>query len=844
MPYAGSEARDQQSDHAGAWPADAYYGDVDGVWTDDGVNVTSPARAANRNVPGDGKFDQNTLPSAVELPVGRLDFRHLSPALFGLPPVELLRRYLLKNHRWRTGQFEVPNRAVVDDQLGWSGGEAFAAGGFRNAYPLVESSQVVAGDFLTATNQRYLLGFGAGADGSYTSAGGVGDAGDFATDSVNIVFANFFGDYFGDWDYESNPLLPAALASKGSLLACGWAGRPHWLLQGLAAGETIGYCLQETQNAQYNEAYGHFEGESGTHVALLGDPTLRARVVKPATQLSAVSNCTQVNLHWTASPDPTVLGYLVYRAFGQDGPYTRLTPNAITGTEWSDLNPVADTLYYSVRALKLETTPGGGHYYNSSTGVLQSVIFLPGTLPTILGLGGTLNCQVHSLTLGAHFEPPGSAFHWYKPDGSLLNGYTATEGGIYRVVVTAPNGCTAAAYATVMVDTLLPLPLLPAAVMLDCAHPTALYTVPADTTNKIHYTWNGTPVLSGEVIDLVASSVLTVSSSGNGCSKTYTVLVTSDFTLPGAEASSDGQALDCTHSTVPLYGSSGTSNVQYAWTDANGHLSFEQNIVATVGGAYCLTVTALNGCTATDCISVEASGEAVAVQILSNLGLCNDGSSINLGANVTSGTPPFQYSWSNGQTSPYIDLTPGFSGDLALTVTDDHQCVGMAFFTVLPQLSVFALKNNESVSGAADGYIDLQVGGGAPPYSYLWSNGSTMQDLDSLVGGVYMVTCTDAVGCSVVLTVPISTTVGADVLVLEHGLRIFPNPAKDAVGVYFREQETATIRLTDLAGRMIATQTREAAAFLLDTSALRSGLYVLWVELPAGRIGYRVVVER
>ncbi len=782
------------------------------------------------------------MPSAVELSVGRLDFRHLSPALFGLPPVELLRRYLSKNHRWRTGQFEVPNRAVVEDELGWSGGEAFAADGFRNAYPLMESSQVVAGDFLSPTNQRYLLGFGAGANGTYTSAGSIGSAADFATDSVNVVFANFFGDYFGDWDEETNPLMPAALASKGSLLACGWAGRPHWLLQGLAVGETIGYCLRETQNAQYNDAYGHSNGESGAHIALLGDPTLRAKIVKPASQLTAVSNCTQVNLHWTASPDPEVLGYLVYRALELSGPYTRLTVNTITGTDWSDLNPVADTLYYSVRALKLETTPGGGQFYNTSTGVIQSVIFQPGTLPTILGLGGTLNCQVHSLTLGAHFQA-GTNVQWFKPNGTPLGGYIATEGGVYRVVATAQNGCTAAAFATVMVDTFLPTINLPNAVTLNCNQTTVAYELPIDTSNTIQYTWNGGPVSPGDFIFLTQSSTLMVSSSRNECSKTYSLLVTSDFTPPDAEVSSDGNALDCTHSFVQLYGNSNITDVAYAWSGNGGEGSSQQNPMVTIAGEYCLTVTGLNGCTSTNCIAVQALGEVVTVQVMSNAGLCNDGNPITVNANVSSGTPPFQYAWSNGQTTANIDLPPGFSGDLSLLVNDAHGCVGSASFSVSPILTVFALKNNESVSGAADGSIDLVVVGGLPPYNYQWSNGSTSENLDSLTGGIYTITCTDAVGCSMVLAVSISTTVGTDALPLERGIRIFPNPAAEVVGVYFREKEAATIRMTDLAGRLIASRVGQDSAFFFDTSGLDSGMYVLWIEVPGGRTRYLLVVE-
>ena len=68
---------DGHPDHAGAWPADGYYGDMDGIWPDASVNNTVGS-ARNHNKPGDGKFDPTSFPSAVEIEVGRID-------LFNMP---------------------------------------------------------------------------------------------------------------------------------------------------------------------------------------------------------------------------------------------------------------------------------------------------------------------------------------------------------------------------------------------------------------------------------------------------------------------------------------------------------------------------------------------------------------------------------------------------------------------------------------------------------------------------------------------------------------------------------------------------------------------------------------
>ena len=49
-----------------------------------------------------------------------------------------------------------------------------------------------------------------------------------------------------------------------------------------------------------------------------------------------------------------------------------------------------------------------------------------------------------------------------------------------------------------------------------------------------------------------------------------------------------------------------------------------------------------------------------------------------------------------------------------------------------------------SCSGFCDGSIELLVTGGQPPYTYIWNT----QNLNNLCAGEYMVTVTDANGCT------------------------------------------------------------------------------------------------
>jgi gliding motility-associated-like protein len=61
--------------------------------------------------------------------------------------------------------------------------------------------------------------------------------------------------------------------------------------------------------------------------------------------------------------------------------------------------------------------------------------------------------------------------------------------------------------------------------------------------------------------------------------------------------------------------------------------------------------------------------------------------------------------------------------------------------------------------GGDDGSIDATVIGGTTPYDYLWSNGSTDEDLYGLTAGTYTIEVYDENGCyataSIILTEPL-----------------------------------------------------------------------------------------
>ncbi len=212
----------------------------------------------------------------------------------------------------------------------------------------------------------------------------------------------------------------------------------------------------------------------------------------------------------------------------------------------------------------------------------------------------------------------------------------------------------------------------------------------------------------------------------------------------------------------------GTAPYTYLWDDGTAQTTATATGLAA--GTYEVTVTDANGCTATTSVEVTEPTTFVVSTIVTANVTCNGGATGTGSITLSGGTAPYEFTFGSttysnipdGTTIPLGGLT---AGTYNITATDANACTASSSMTITEPaaLSANGVGTNESCTGN-DGSINLTVVGGNSPYTYVWSNAATTEDLSGLAAGTYDVTVTDAKGCTATESVTINAATACPTL--------------------------------------------------------------------------------
>lgn len=384
LPRSGSNdivAPDDHSQNKGARGCDAYYADIDGIYTD--TATYNPGGLSNSlaiNFPGDFKWDQDIFPSDIEMALGRIDFADLSD--ISTPEMTLIQNYLQRLSDYKNVK---PGYEMGDKSAFYFGYNNSNDGSFRSL-PNISRINDFYQNYSGANHNQWVQNNGPFK--IYMQNQSIPEISDWQNFGMNATVFASDQSYWGFGDVPQPPVpysrIRALLGLQTKCLVTLWTTTGINIFHQACTGEALGLSLKTIMNHnstnQYLEKapqqYDTQDWWNRTHFAFYGDPTLNLYQIAPPSNISlSKNNNNQAVLQWNASPDTSVTGYHIFKSDTETGKYIRITTSATTSNQYIIPNYQVGE-WYMVKAVKMITS-GCGQFLHGSLGIrIQGNILL------------------------------------------------------------------------------------------------------------------------------------------------------------------------------------------------------------------------------------------------------------------------------------------------------------------------------------------------------------------------------------------------------------------------------------------------------------------------------------
>ncbi len=462
--------------------------------------------------------------------------------------------------------------------------------------------------------------------------------------------------------------------------------------------------------APYSYTWDNFIG-TGNNINLT--PITNTTYTVTITDSNGCSNTEMIAVMVRPIPTPSIIGNLIIC----NGESTALDAGTFSSYVWSTgettqnitANPSTDTNY------SVTVTDTNGCENNNMVTVTVS------PSPDLDVQGNLMLCNGESTILDAGVF---NSYLWSNGATTQTIDISPSSDMDYTVTVFDANGCSKSEMVSVVVHQ-LPSPEILGDLSICSGTSTTL-----DAGNYNSYIWNTGENTQTIIINpTVDSDYSVVVTDGNGCSSLGIVTVSINQ-LP--EPFINGNSSICE-------GESTTLNVgeysSYSWSTGDNIQSIEVSPIQDTN--YEITVSDINGCTAITNVMVEVNKINTPI-IIGNTILCQNESSILSLSEMYS-----SYLWNNGSTESEIEVNQ--PGTYEVTVMSIDGCTKTTSVEVQDgnNGTVQITQSDPLCEGATIVLIAQQ---GFP--NYIWSNGSTENQIEVTNSGIYSVTVTTEDGCN------------------------------------------------------------------------------------------------
>ncbi len=460
----------------------------------------------------------------------------------------------------------------------------------------------------------------------------------------------------------------------------------------------------------------------------------------------------------------------------------------ITGATLSTYN-ASTTGIYTV------TVTNAGGCSAVSTGL--NVVVKPLPSATITAAGATTFCSGKSVLLKAN-TGTNYTYQWIRGataiPGANQPNFSATEPGLYTVIVTNSSGCSVTSGAIpIAVNPLPAATITPGGPLTFCTGQSVV--LKANTGTNYTYQWRkaGINITDATQVNYTATTsgvYSVIVTNASGCAVTSSTVNVTVNSAPLASVVAASATTFCAGKNVLLKAIAG-AGYTYQWKKNGINIPQEiaSNYVATSTGAYSVVVTNASGCsTPSSIINVAVTMAPLATVAVAGPTTFCEGSSVLLKAITGTG---YVYQWrKNGVNLPaqtqsnYIAMTAGVYNVL---VTNAEGCSTLSSdinVTVTPR-PASAITANGPLTFPQGGSVTLSVPAAAGNI-YQWKKdglnimGAIAESYTATASGSYSVAVTSAGGCQAV-SLPTVVTVTATRPITkgwqeEENITVYPNP--------------------------------------------------------------------
>jgi gliding motility-associated-like protein len=378
------------------------------------------------------------------------------------------------------------------------------------------------------------------------------------------------------------------------------------------------------------------------------------------------------------------------------------------------------------------------------------------TQPAVLGLGysvvaplcfGATNGSITMTGTG------GTTPFTYAINGGAFSAsstFGAITTGSYVLHLKDANGCTADSNITIAQPTPLSVSLAITDVLCYGGHSGTVAVTASGGTTPYQYAANGNPFGSPSLLmNLLAGANTIHLIDAHGCTLDTTITLTQPQPLSLNYTATQPLCHGANTASVAITGTGGVSPYTYSVnTGAFGNTGSFANLYA---GTHALHVKDANGCTKDSIISI-AEPAVLGISLAAATPSCHGYTNGSITVYSSGGTSPYVYAINNSSFSNSNVFSGLGTGTYALHIIDAHGCVKDTTIVLAEPtaLTISDMTTPVTCHGGSNGTVQINTSGGTVPYSFSWTGLSqTGPALSGLSAGTYVVTVTDAKGCTI-----------------------------------------------------------------------------------------------